>query len=235
MFTPRTLLAATDLSVPARHAAERAAQLAQRYSGARLTLAHAVSPGGLDALRRLLPSDPGALASGLLERAGTDLTALAAELAARHGCPVDAALVSGSPTAALATLAEARRADLLVMGVNGTRFLRELLPGPTAERMLRTARRPVLIVKQRPQVPCRRILAAVDFSAHAAAAIDAAHEWLPDATSCCSTRSRSSSNPPCAWPACTTTGFTPTASGRARRRRRRWTLSSAGSMCLATG
>ena len=181
MSAPRTLIAATDLSAPARHAAERAAQLAQRHPGARLTLAHVVSAGGLDALRRLLAGDAGALESGVLERAAKDLAALAADLAARHGCRVDTELLRGSPLAALAELADAREADLLVMGARGARFLRELLPGPTAERMLRTARRPVLIVKQRPQAPYRRILAAVDFSAHAAAAIDAAHAWLPDA------------------------------------------------------
>ena len=181
MSKARTLLAATDLSAPARHAAERAAQLAQRHSGARLTLAHAVSGGGLDVLWRLLPGEAGALEGELFERAGKDLAALAAELASHYGCPVDAVLVRGSPTASLATLAEARGADLLVMGVPGARFLRELLPAPTAERMLRNACRPVLIVKQRPQAPYRRILAAVDFSAHAAAAVDAVHAWLPDA------------------------------------------------------
>lgn len=39
----------------------------------------------------------------------------------------------------------------------------------------------LLAVKQRSQAPYRRILAAVDFSPHAAAAINAAHAWLPDA------------------------------------------------------
>ena len=185
MSTTRTLIAATDLSAPARHAAERAAQLAERHPGARLTLAHVVSAGALDALRRLLAGEAGALESELLQRAGKDLAALAADLASCLGCQVDTELLRGSPPAALAALAEVREADLLVTGARGTRFLRELLPGPTAERMLRTARRPVLIVKQRPQAPYRRILAAVDFSVHAAAAIDAAHAGCLTRTSCC--------------------------------------------------
>lgn len=181
MSQARTLLAATDLSAPARHAAERAAQLAQRHPGTRLTLAHVVNAGAIDTLRRVLVGDAGALETELLERAGKNLAALAADLASRHGSHVDTELVRGSPLTALADLAEAREADLLVMGARGARFLRELLPGPTTERMLRKSRRPVLIVKQRPHAPYRRILAAVDFSAHAAAAVDSAHTWLPDA------------------------------------------------------
>ncbi|WP_296753080.1 hypothetical protein [Thiobacillus sp.] len=43
-----------------------------------------------------------------------------------------------------------------------------------------TSPRTLLAVKQRPHAPYRRILAAVDFSDHAAA-INAAHAWLPDA------------------------------------------------------
>ena len=46
---------------------------------------------------------------------------------------------------------------------------------------MRTTRRPLLAVKQRPHTPYRRILAPVDFSDHAAAAINAANAWLPDA------------------------------------------------------
>jgi len=67
------------------------------------------------------------------------------------------------------------------MGVRGSHFVRELLLGSTTERMLRKSRQPLLAVKQRPQSPYRRILAPVDFSDHAAAAINAAHAWLPDA------------------------------------------------------
>jgi nucleotide-binding universal stress UspA family protein len=80
-----------------------------------------------------------------------------------------------------ADLADACQADLLVMGARGAHFVRELLLGSTTERVLRKSRRPLLAVKQRPQAPYRRILAPVDFSMHAAVAINAAHAWLPDA------------------------------------------------------
>ncbi|MFZ5576109.1 MAG: universal stress protein [Pseudomonadota bacterium] len=177
----RTLLAATDFSAPARHALERAAQLAQATPGARLTLAHIVSAGALDALRRLRPADADRMQATLLSHAEQQLADLAAKLAARHDCPIDTLVASGNPLNALAELADTRNADLLVMGARGAHFVRELLVGSTTERLLRKTRRPLLAVKQRAQAPYRRVLAPVDFSDHCAAAINAAHGWLPDA------------------------------------------------------
>lgn len=177
----RTLLAATDFSAPARHALERAAQLAQSQSGTRLTLAHVLSAGALDALRRLLPAEAVGMESALDARAAQQLAELASALAARYGCTIDTALSRGDPLGGLLELADARDAELLVLGARGAHFVRELLLGSTTERLLRKTRRPLLAVKQRAQAPYRRILAPVDFSDHAAAAINAAHAWLPDA------------------------------------------------------
>lgn len=177
----RTLLAATDFSPPARHALERAALIAQAHPDARLTLAHVVSATLLEQLRHLLPAETGSLESGLVAQAEQKLAELAATLATHCPCAIDTTVVQGAAADALPVLAEAQRADLLVMGTHGVHFVRELLLGSTVERVLRKSRRPLLAVKQRPHAPYRRILAAVDFSDHAAAAINAAHAWLPDA------------------------------------------------------
>lgn len=181
MSQTRTLLAATDFSAPARHALERAAQLAQMHPDARLILAHVVSTSALDKLRRLLPGEAGALEVELLAQAENNLAEQAANLASRFDGHIDTELVQGSALVALADLADARQTDLLVMGARGAHFVREVLLGSTTERLLRRSRRPLLAVKQRPQAPYRRILAPVDFSAHAAAAVNTAHSWLPDA------------------------------------------------------
>jgi nucleotide-binding universal stress UspA family protein len=177
----RNLLAATDFSAPARHALERAALIAQAHTDARLALAHIVSGSALDSLRRMLPGDAAEAEAQLLTRAKKDLDVLATNLASRHGCSVDTVMASGSALTLLSELVETRQIDLLVMGVRGSHFMRELLLGSTTERVLRKSRRPLLAVKQRPQAPYRRILAPVDFSVHAAAAINAAHAWIPDA------------------------------------------------------
>lgn len=181
MTQTRKLLAATDFSAPARHALERAAQLAQAHPAASLTFAHVVSRSALDTLRRMLPGDAAQLEAQLLSQADTNLNELASGLAAHPAGHIDTALVQGSAHAALIDLVETRQIDLLVMGARGTHFMVELLLGSTTERVLSKTRRPLLAVKQRPQSPYRRILAPVDFSAHSAAAINTAHAWLPDA------------------------------------------------------
>lgn len=177
----RALLAATDFSAPARHALERAAQLAQMHPDTRLTLAHVVSANALDKLRRLIPGEAEKYEAELFAQAGRNLAELAAGLASRYDSRVDTELLQGTALATLAELAESRQADLLVMGARGAHFVREILLGSTTERVLRKSRRPLLAVKQRPQAAYRRILAPVDFSAHAAAAVNVAHAWLPDA------------------------------------------------------
>jgi nucleotide-binding universal stress UspA family protein len=181
MTPSRSLLAATDFSAPARHALERAAQLAASQAGARLTLVHVASSSALDTLRRLLSRDAAGIETQLLENSRRALAALAEQLAAQHSCEVDTVLKQGPAQSALVELAEERHSDLLVMGARGTHFIHEHLLGSTTERVLRTTRRPLLAVKQRAHSPYRRILAPVDFSEHAAAAINAAHAWLPDA------------------------------------------------------
>lgn len=180
-MTP-TLLAATDFSAPARHALERAVQLAASHPGARLTLAHVASRSALDGLRRLLSRDAAGIEAQLLEQAERALAELAAQLATHHPCTtIDTVLKQGVAQTALVELASALNSDLLVMGARGTHFVHEHLLGSTTERVLRTSRRPLLAVKQRPHTPYRRILAPVDFSDHAAAAINTAYAWLPDA------------------------------------------------------
>lgn len=177
----RNLIAATDFSAPARHALERAALLARDTPGAKLTLAHAVGGSLLNNLRSLLQGDAESLEAQVLAQAQKTLDELAARLKSRFGGDADTALLRGPVLDTLLELAEARDAHLLVMGVRGSHFVRELLIGSTTERVLRRLRRPLLAVKQRAESPYRRILAPVDFSAHAAAAVDAAHSWFPDA------------------------------------------------------
>jgi nucleotide-binding universal stress UspA family protein len=181
MTHTRTLLAVTDFSAPARRALERAAQLAEAHRGARLTLAHVASRSALDSLHRLLSHDAAGIEVRLLEQAERMLAELAAQLTTRHRCAIDSVVKQGSAPSAIVELAEERHSDLLVMGARGAHFVHEHLLGSTTERVLRMTRRPLLAVKQRPHAPYRRILAPVDFSDDAAAAINAARAWLPDA------------------------------------------------------
>jgi nucleotide-binding universal stress UspA family protein len=176
-----SLLAATDFSAPARHALERAAQLAAAHPGAQLTLTHVLSESMLARLRGVMRDEAPAMEVRVVREAERVLAELAARLAAQHACPVKTRLGRGSVLDAITDLADELQPDLLVMGARGTHFVRGFLLGSTTERVLRKTRRPVLAVKQRPHGAYRRVLVPVDFSDHSAAAAQTAHRWLPDA------------------------------------------------------
>ncbi len=175
------VIAATDFSAPARHALERAALLAQNQPGTKLTLAHAVSGSMLDTLRKLLHGEAEGVEVGMLSQAQKTLADMAASLKGRFGVDAETVLLQGEVLDTLVELVEARDAGLMVMGIRGAHFVREVLIGSTTERLLRRTHRPLLAVKQRAIMPYQRILAPVDFSAHAAAAVNDAHKWFPDA------------------------------------------------------
>lgn len=181
MTASLSLLAATDFSAPARHALERAAQLAGTHAGAQLTLTHVVSASMLARLRGVMRDEAPAMEARLAEETERTLTELAARLSTQYACPVNTRLSQGSALDAITALAEELQSDLLVMGARGAHFVREFLLGSTTERVLRKTCRPVLAVKQRPQGAYRRVLVPVDFSAHAVAAAQTAYSWLPDA------------------------------------------------------
>lgn len=174
------LLAATDLSAPARHAVARAALLAAD-AGARLGLTHVVNLGALDTLRSLLSNPADDVAACLLDEARDDLVRLAGELAQRYGVSPEVHLAVGSVLGEIAAHADACDTDLLVMGVRGAGFMRDLLVGSTTERVLRKLSRPLLVVRQIPHEPYRRVLVPVDFSARSLAALQLARTVAPQA------------------------------------------------------
>ncbi len=166
----RSLLAAVDFSADADRAARRAAQLAMQH-GASLALLHVVESDALDALREwLLPGhDPRAQ---LADEARGEMDALCARLGSPDGTPARGEVVVGRPLDLLA--AHGASADVLVLGARGTHPLRELAVGTTADRLLRLAHQPMLVVRSEPAAAYQRVLALVDFSPSSLAALAAA-------------------------------------------------------------
>lgn len=175
----KNILAATDLSGPALQAAERAARLA-KTSGAPLRLVHVLSAGVAAQLQSLIGLGS-ALEAKLFEATRQELQTLADRLAAEHEVQADAALLQGGVADAVTREADAMDADLVVLGARGKDFLRRLLLGSTAERLLRKSTRPMLVVKQRAREPYRRALVAVDFSAWSVPLVDMARNVAPGA------------------------------------------------------
>jgi nucleotide-binding universal stress UspA family protein len=179
MTALKTLLAATDFSAHARHAADRAARLAHE-TGARLTLLHAVSGSALAELRQWL----GAGHAGeqqLIAETRRALEQAAADLAAARRVAVHTHLGTGAAVDCIGQQAEALDADLLVLGARGSGYMRRLVLGTTAERLLRRITRPLLVVRQTAHEPYRRVLVALDFSPWSAQALLLARRVAPHA------------------------------------------------------
>lgn len=179
MISVRTVLVAVDESGAARHAAERAAALAEAL-GAALHLVHVVPQGPLADLRRLLGDDP-APVERVLAAQRASIERLATELSRPTRRPFAVHVEQGAVLGAIDAVAERIDADLVVFGSRGHGFLSRLALGSTAERMLRRGSRPMLVVRQKPRAPYQRVLAAVDFSPWSAPALELARRLAPAA------------------------------------------------------
>lgn len=182
MTTAQTILVATDLSAPARHAVARAFRVAAA-SGAGMHILHALEVDTLDlSLREMLGGDPSAVKAALLDDAREQLNQLAGDPAHHQGVAAQTRLVIGNPLAVIAAEADALDPALVVLGARGESFLRHALLGSTAGRLLRkSVRHPVLVVKQPPHENYRSVLIAVDFSPVSEKAIRLARQLAPGA------------------------------------------------------
>jgi nucleotide-binding universal stress UspA family protein len=178
MIEIHSIIGATDLSAPARRAADRAAMLA-RASSASLTLVHAINSSALNELRRWL--DTGDAERSILDDARPRLRTLAREVAARYQIDVGEQTVIGRPVDEITRVAEEKNADLIVTGTLGAGLFRNHLIGSTAERVVRKSARPVLMVRQSSDGAYRRVLVPVDFSRWSAPSLEIAAAVAPDA------------------------------------------------------
>lgn len=174
-----SILAPTDFSGPARHAVERAACVAREHR-ARLHLLHVLHAGALERLCALVGVE-GAVASELISDANRRLEASAGDIRSQYASQVETSLRTGSILAEVEAQAEDMGAELVVLGARGAGFVRRLALGTTSERLLRTARRPVLVVKQKAHEPYRRVLVPLDFSDASVEGIKLARRMAPAA------------------------------------------------------
>jgi nucleotide-binding universal stress UspA family protein len=172
------VMVATDFSERSRHALERASRLVATDGGP-CTVVHVVNEGALESLCRLMGDDTPAFETHLLEDSKAKLGQLVDEIFG--SASVDTQVVIGNVVRTLLAQADELDAGLIVLGARGGGFLRRLILGTTAERMLRKTARPVLIVRQPPAGDYRRVLVAVDFSPDSVTALRLAMAIAPHA------------------------------------------------------
>lgn len=142
MIPPKTILVSTDFSELSKYAVTYAADLAATL-GATLVLVHVYQ------MPPMLMPGPYGISAELAERIpreATELLEAAAKDAAHAKVHVRTVLREGDPRDQIVAVAEAEKADLLVMGTHGRRGLSRALIGSVAEAALRTAPCPVLTV-----------------------------------------------------------------------------------------
>ncbi len=145
-----------------------------------MQLVHALDADAAAQLQQSLGVDV-AFEATLIEHTREELKALAAELASVHHVEVEPTLMQGSVVGEISREAERTPTDLVVIGARGTDFMRRLVFGTTAERLLRKTRRPMLVVKQRAHEPYQRVLVTLDFSAWSKPLIELAQRVAPRA------------------------------------------------------
>lgn len=158
---------ATDLSARSDRALERAVELARAHA-AQLTIVHVID-GHL----------PASLADGQEVNARESTTGHIAKLAPQDRAGITIAIVFGRPHVEILATSEKVDADLIVVGAHRADAFMDLFRGTTAERVIRAARVPVLLVKDRMIKPYQRVIVGVDFSVHSKQAAGFADSFVP--------------------------------------------------------
>ena len=167
MIAIERILCAVDFSDYSRHALEYAVAMGAYYD-ARVTALHAFSiapmvttaPFGLESMQAIGLQD--------VDREAVEAAARRFVAQVPAAAPPDVRVTEGLRVADdVLTQADRQNADLLVVGSHGRSGFERMLIGSTADRILRTSSRPVLVVPPHasaPAMPFRRILCPVDFS-----------------------------------------------------------------------
>ena len=143
MALAKHLLVPTDFSEPSTAALEHAITLAKAI-GAKITIAHIYEVPSF-AYEGGLVSVPVEFATKIRDAAVASLKA-ACDANAGRGVEISSLAREGVPAELIDEIAKELGADMIVMGTHGRRGLSHVLLGSVAERVLRTARVPVLTV-----------------------------------------------------------------------------------------
>ncbi|MBI3466193.1 MAG: universal stress protein [Planctomycetes bacterium] len=133
-----SILHPTDFSEASRLACAKAVELA-RQCGAKLTILHAyANPLAVEGLWQL--PDPRPELEDAMSLVAADEAAVQIERVLRVGAPAEA----------IVEFAKRHNCDLIVMGTHGRSGLQHLLVGSVAEKVIRLAPCPVMVVRERP-------------------------------------------------------------------------------------
>ncbi|MEW9856459.1 universal stress protein [Novosphingobium sp. M1R2S20] len=167
MTVPTTILFPTDFAGRCDRPRERAALLAREWGG-RLVLLHVLSGESANLV--------------VLEEATGRAEASLREEVRGEGFEVATKVATGDVAQAVLEAATQFEADVIVTGLSRRDGLSDYLVGSTVERVARSSRLPVLVVKEQSAAEYRRIAVATDFSTSSTEALRVALATFPRAT-----------------------------------------------------
>jgi len=170
----RSILAATDLTATSDEVLRASAALSA-LSGAALHIVHAAPAPARTAGETEIEDE-----RARQTRIGEARAALSEQIrraVPRHVTPASLEIVFDRPYRAILDRAAAMAADLIVIGPHRPRPAGERHLGTTADRVVRTAEGPVLIVREPLSLPLRRVLVPTDLSEAARGALFVALSW----------------------------------------------------------
>lgn len=176
------IVVGTDFSTEADLAVERAA-LISRHLGAELHLIHVVNPLDLYVGSELSFGFQSHYQQAQQRAVKTQLDSLASKLREQFNMTIHTATRIGRAHTEISDYTASVSAGLVVAGAQGEHSLLEKLLGSTASRLIRVAKCPVLLVKNKnTSVPAyQHVIAAINFSLEAAKVPKLARTVAPDA------------------------------------------------------
>jgi nucleotide-binding universal stress UspA family protein len=157
------ILTATDFSESSASALERGFLVA-KGGGARFSIIHAVEDGVVTSLQRLFEEAFDPLSKNVEEKARQQLADVVSAAGRNYGVCAETRLEHGPAWASVCSVADTTDVGLIILGAHGGGFLSRPSIGSTVSRILHQSRKPVLIVKRRPDQAYKRVLVPTDFS-----------------------------------------------------------------------
>lgn len=164
----KSILVPVDFSMPSKNALEYALPLIEQF-GAKLTLMHVVEPGPLPAFATAFPPP-------MAKDDAADMCLNQLELLIKQNAldpkRVKTVVCRGRAAYEITSMARRLKADLIIMSTHGCTGLKHTFLGSTAERVVRHAPCPVLVVRNQPpllagknsHLKLDKILVPLDFS-----------------------------------------------------------------------
>ena len=174
------ILVATDFSNTAGLALMRGVQIAKSQNVG-VHLLHVVEEDIWSGLAEMIGLNDGGDHDRLHDQLVADLQRLAEAAEKSDNVKVSTELRNGPTTREMTNCATAIGARLQVIGGHGAGKLRDLATGSTAERLLRQATRPTLVVDHSVGDLYQKVLLPVDFSDWSEETLRVVHKLLPDA------------------------------------------------------